>query len=59
MDRQTEKHIERLEDSLECVLAREKRLVHWLIKIEGSDNPCDDAEQLREWAHKALMDKEK
>lgn len=29
------------------------RLRDWLIRIEGGDHPCEDAEQLRRWAYEA------
>jgi len=30
------------------------RLRDWLIRIEGGDLPCEDAEQLRRWAYEAV-----
>lgn len=34
------------------------RLLAWLSKIEGGDNPCDDEFRLRHWAWKAGMGQE-
>lgn len=36
-------------------LAKEvDRLRGWLVKIEGGDNPCENADLLRDWAYRAI-----
>lgn len=34
--------------------AKVERLTAWLLRIEGGDNPCEDAAQLRQWAYEAV-----
>lgn len=39
----------------ECARLRKevKRQQAWLSRIDGGDEPCDDAAQLRQWAYEA------
>lgn len=49
---------DRLAAEVERLLTERTRLLSWLGKIEGGDNPCDNEFQLRHWAWKAGMGQE-
>jgi hypothetical protein len=46
--------VARLAADLPKVRADRDRLSAWLSRIEGGDNPCDDAATLRRWAYEAV-----